>query len=562
MKRIFLLLLSVIIIQSCKSSFEKTLASKDVEKKTVAAFKYFEDEDYYKASDLFKALIQEVDRGAEVEKMFYYYALCDYHLEDYGLAAYEFERLIQKFPRGNYTEEAQFLIGKSNYKEAPSYQLDQDYTKRAIESFQLFLDRYPNSDKKDEVNKYVDELTYRLEKKAFLQAKLYYKTGDFQSAAVALEDVLNDFPDTRHHEEVYFLITKSKFLLAEKSVESKKIKRFKAASASAQAFIKKYPEGKDVNEAIKLKEESAAEIVRLKLDLPKFYFEKGQYDEAVDLYVRLIRQERDADKKNELSLLLFKVYHAKSRNVATEKKLDAYQELMDFMKDLNPAQVAFLNSSARDEVESSRLGYELQKSSSAYTLYKEGKYYHSVQAYKKLLELDAVANKEKHVYFLMLSTYKLSEKLEAKVRKYHLDSVIIFSKAYQVDWSSTSNSYSSKANRLVRKTNEDLEAYPILLVSGPMDNSDYKTAINRAQKLITSNISEKDKEEVVYLLIAAAVKHAKQGKRFERFSRFEYAEKLLSQYSSLVQDEEKKGELAKLKHKIEKGITKYQIKEE
>jgi len=65
MQRIILLLFALIMMVSCKSTFEETLKSKDVDKKKAMAFEYYEDEDYYKASDLFKVLIQDVSGGVK-----------------------------------------------------------------------------------------------------------------------------------------------------------------------------------------------------------------------------------------------------------------------------------------------------------------------------------------------------------------------------------------------------------------------------------------------------------------------------------------------------------------
>lgn len=562
MQRIILLLFTLTLMISCKSTFEETLKSKDIEKKKAMAFEYYEDEDYYKASDLFKALIQDVSGGSDVEEMFYYYALCDFYLEDYGLAAYEFERLIQKFPGGKYSEESQFLIGKANYHEAPPYQLDQDYTKRAIESFQLFLDRYPESEKRKEVNNLVDELTARLEKKAYLQAKLYYKTSDYKSAAVALNNLLSDFPDTKHHEEVNFLIADAKFLLAERSIESKQIKRYKDAVKAANTFNKKYSDSKWNSKAIDIAEEAKSEVKRLKLDLPKFYAEKGNFDEAIDLYVTLIRHERNLEKKNELILRLFQVKHKKARTVATEKKLKAYEELIAYIQEQKQPQLDYLNGAIKSEITSAKIGYEKQKSSSAYALYKEGKYFYSVKAYQKLLKVNELVNKEKHVYFLMLSSYKLADKYEAATKKVVLDSIKVRSTIYGTTWNDASKSYTRKVNRLLKKVNKDLLDYPLLLIESPISSGNYKKAISRAQKLINQDISKKDKEEVVYLLILASVKHARKGKRFERLGRYEYAGKLYAQYSNMISDFKINAKLSALKQKIDKGITKYQIKEE
>lgn len=547
---------------SCKSTFEDTLKSKDIEKKKALAFEYYEDEEFYKASDLFKVLIQDVKGGKEVEKMFFYYAMCDFYLKDYALAAYEFERLIQKFPGGDFREESQFFIGKSNYNEAPPYQLDQDYTKRAIESFQLFLDIYPDSEKRAEVNKLVDELTSRLEKKAYNQAKLYYKTSDYKSASVALNNVLNDFPDTDHHEEINFLIADSKYLLAQKSIESKQIKRYKDALKSASDFKKKYSESTYQKNIEKISKQSTVEIKRLKLDLPKFYVEKGNFDEAIDIYETLIRQERNEERKNELILRLFQVHHEKSRSVATEKKLDAYEALIEFLGDQKQPQLDYLYALNESEITSAKIGYEKQKYSSAYTLYKEGKYLYSVKAYQKLLKTKDLFNKEKHVYFLLLNSYKLSKNYEAKKRKEILDSIKIRSVMYGTEWTDVGNSYYSKVKRLLSKVDKDLLDYPQFLVSSPIANSNYKKAISRAQKLIKQDIIKKDKEEIVYLLILSSVKHARKGKRFERLARYEYAQKLYNQYVSIVENDKLILKISELKQKIDKRITKYQIKEE
>ena len=426
----------------------------------------------------------------------------------------------------------------------------------------MFLDIYPESEKRAEVNKLVDELTARLEKKAYNQAKLYYRTSDYKSAAVALNNVLNDFPDTDHHEEISFLIADAKYLLAEKSIESKQIKRYKNALKSAEYFKNKYAESNYLKKVESIKKISTSEIKRLKLDIPKFYTDKGNFDQAIDIYVTLIRQERNEDKKNELTLRLFQVHHEKSRSVATQKRLGAYEKLIEFLEEQKQPQMDYLNASNKSEVTSAKIGYEKQKSSSAYTLYKEGKYFYSVKAYQKLLETKELANKEKHVYFLMLNSYKLSQNYESKKRKETLDSIKIRSVLYGTEWTDVDNSYFRKVKRLLLKVDKELLDYPLLLVTDPMSNSNYKKAISRAQKLIKQDITKKDQEEIVYLLILSSVKHARNGKRFERLARYEYAKRLYSQYAPLVKNEKIILKISVLKQKIDKRITKYQIKEE
>ena len=96
-KNIFFFVL-VISLTSCRGKLDKLLMSNDVALKEQKAHEYFENCDYASASPLFKDLIQSYSTSAKVEKVYFYFAYCDYKLEDYMLAAYEFNKILEKFP--------------------------------------------------------------------------------------------------------------------------------------------------------------------------------------------------------------------------------------------------------------------------------------------------------------------------------------------------------------------------------------------------------------------------------------------------------------------------------
>ena len=83
--RNLIIISSILLLFACKSTYEDTLKSRDVEQKEKLAFELYENQDYYKASDLFKSLIQDKKTGLGIEKMFFYYAMCDYKMGDFGL---------------------------------------------------------------------------------------------------------------------------------------------------------------------------------------------------------------------------------------------------------------------------------------------------------------------------------------------------------------------------------------------------------------------------------------------------------------------------------------------
>ena len=552
----------LLLLFSCKSSFDQTLKSRDVEKKEKLAFELYEKEDFYKASDLFKSLIQDKKSGSGIEKMFFYYAMCDYKLGDFGLAAYEFERLIQKFPRGIYTEESQFYVGMSNFKKSPPSFLDQDYTYRAIESFQLFLDKYPNSNRKEEVNNKVDQLTRKLELKMYRQAKLFYQMGEYKSSSVFFDNLLIEFPDTEFAEEVNYLIAESKFRLAKKSIESRQIERYKKSVSAVKIFNNKFQESVYKNRVLEIKQRSQEEITKLKKELPDYYHKIGDYDKSISLYETLLRRAKTSSEKNNYALRLFNVIHTKSQKANTQNKVENYTALIDYYSQLSESSRDFIKTKASKELESAQLGYNNYKINAAYLLYKEGKYAHSISQFKKLIHDTTVKNNGRNWYFFLQANYKLSTGQEASARKLQLDTIMTYWPKVEELRAMSPSSYDAKMKKIKIKVQNELKAFPVALVKEPYDDGRYKLALGRAQKELRKKITEKDEEEIVYLLIASAFKYAKKGKRFERYERFDNARKLLKLYSVKLKNESLKEKLSKLDSKITKGLTKYQINEE
>ena len=67
-----------------------------------------------------------------------------------------------------------FLAAKSYYHLAPNYSRDQTDTNLALEKLQAFINQYPETTFLAEANQCIKELDYKLERKAFEIAVLYY----------------------------------------------------------------------------------------------------------------------------------------------------------------------------------------------------------------------------------------------------------------------------------------------------------------------------------------------------------------------------------------------------
>lgn len=255
-------LLSLVSI-SC-SEYNKVLKSNDLNYKFDMAKKYYERKKYNKAYPLFDELLNLYRGTAQAEEVYYYYSMNLYKMEDNLLAAYHFKNFYKTFPQSKYAEEAAFMTGYCYYLESPVYSLDQAYTLKAINELQLFINTHPRSSRIDQCNELIIELRRKLERKNFERAKQYYTTMQYQAAVVALNNVLNDFPETKFREEILLLLLRSNYELARFSVESKKLQRFIETKTACDDFLERYPESKFAKEAREIKERALSQIQFLK----------------------------------------------------------------------------------------------------------------------------------------------------------------------------------------------------------------------------------------------------------------------------------------------------------
>lgn len=247
---VFSLIIGVFLItglSGCKSKFEKIRASNNIQMKYQEAVKYYEKEKYAKALTLFEDLVARYRGTAEAEDLYYYTSYASYRLKDYISARFHFKQFADNYPNSPRAEECRFMSAYCYYLDSPRSNLDQDNTKKAIEQLQLFVNLYPESERADEAGTLIQDLREKLEKKAFDNAKLYYNMGlpdDYRAAVIALENVLKIYPDTKHSEEIEFLLVKSQYLFADNSLPRRQEERFNQMLDYYENFSDRYPESK------------------------------------------------------------------------------------------------------------------------------------------------------------------------------------------------------------------------------------------------------------------------------------------------------------------------------
>lgn len=257
MKDKILFIIGILLLStSCAHEFNQVYKSNDYDYKYEYAKRCFADGKYLQAINLLNELVT-IQKGTDnAQESLYMLALAEYRYKDYETAAICFKKYLQSYPKGVYAEMASYYIGQSLYMDTPEPRLDQSETVSAIAAFQEYLDVHTDAKMKSEAQDRLFELQDKLVKKELYNARLYYNLGtyfgncmnggsNYEACIITAQNALNDYPYTSMREDFALLIMKSKFELAEQSVEEKKIERYREAEDECYGFINEYPDSKD-----------------------------------------------------------------------------------------------------------------------------------------------------------------------------------------------------------------------------------------------------------------------------------------------------------------------------
>ncbi|MEW4924204.1 outer membrane protein assembly factor BamD [Algibacter sp. 2305UL17-15] len=268
MKYVFSILVLACLFSSC-SEYQKVLKSEDIATKFKFGDSLYKQGKYDKANRLFAQIVPNYKGKPQAEKLMYLYSKTFYHMKDYYVSGYQFERFVSSYPKSEKKEEAAFLSAKSYYMLSPRYSKDQKETKDAIEKIQEFINVYPNSEYVAEANTLVKELDFKLEKKAFEIAKQYNHISDFKASIKSFDNFVFQFPGSPLREDALFYRLDAAYKLAVNSIEYKKTAagivklkktRLEQAKEYYSAFKKAYANSKYIADAEKMASELDKEL--------------------------------------------------------------------------------------------------------------------------------------------------------------------------------------------------------------------------------------------------------------------------------------------------------------
>ena len=110
-----LFFLSLMILFTSCSDYQKLLKSDNVALKYEEAKKQFNDEEYARAVLLLEDILPFYRATKENEKVSYMYAYCQYGQGNNLVAAHRFKSLYDLYPYGSYAEDALFYYAYCTY---------------------------------------------------------------------------------------------------------------------------------------------------------------------------------------------------------------------------------------------------------------------------------------------------------------------------------------------------------------------------------------------------------------------------------------------------------------
>lgn len=303
-----------VILLSCKTEMDRAMKSADKDFILKVANEKFAKKKWSDALALYDRLPNLVAGTDDAPNVVFNSAYANYYDKNYRLAANQFKNFVISFPQDSRKEEAAYLSALCYYEGSLQYNLDQSNTESAITELQNFLNDYPDSERSKNITQLVDELTYKLEFKAFENAKQYFKMGEYKAAAVTFENVLEDFPATKLRPKIYDIILKSKYELAINSIYDLKKERLDNAIAYAKRVSTELPNTEYSKTADDLSAKLEAEKVKfaaLQVEVEK---RKAEYEEKV----------KNAEaKENEKKELAQEKHQAKMENAADQARRDS-----------------------------------------------------------------------------------------------------------------------------------------------------------------------------------------------------------------------------------------------
>lgn len=232
----------------CGSS--KETEGQPAEERYAAAMAKFNNGNYLEAAEDFKTVTVQYPGSLFADSAQFFIAECRYRREEFILSGSEYDLLVRTMPSSPLVLKARYMKAMSNYCLSPKSELDQKFTREAIDDFQTFIEYYPADSLAKIAAAKIIELNNKLAKKEYDNGKLYLRLEYFRSAIAYFDVVLDRYHDSDYADDA--LLGKAAALRARHD--------YSAALDAIALFFQKYPTSKLKSDAETLKSDIETDL--------------------------------------------------------------------------------------------------------------------------------------------------------------------------------------------------------------------------------------------------------------------------------------------------------------
>ncbi len=186
--------LLVLLVPACRKRQTIAPVIQDPEQALSDALADLDARRYVKAQEKLTFLIFNSPGSRPASDAQYWLAESYFAAGDYIRAETEFDFYLKSFPNGRFQEKASYRLPLCYFRSAPGHSRDQSRTIKAQELLVEFLDLYPGSEFRTEAESVLALIEQRLARREFDAAQLYFRSGEYRSALVYYQYVLDNHP--------------------------------------------------------------------------------------------------------------------------------------------------------------------------------------------------------------------------------------------------------------------------------------------------------------------------------------------------------------------------------
>ena len=225
----FLLFLFSVLFSGCGS--DDATKQLSAEERYELGMKAFKDEDYLAAIEEFKVVSIQYQGSKVADSAQFFMAESRYLHGEYILAAFEYDILIRNMPTSIFVSRSRFRRATCFFELSPQSHLDQNYSRKAIDEYQAFLEYHPADTLAPLAEERIVELNTKLAKKDYESGMTYMHMEYYKAATYYFDLVLDKYHDTQYAEPA--LLKKTEALMDRK--------KYADAKEAVDKFCAKYP---------------------------------------------------------------------------------------------------------------------------------------------------------------------------------------------------------------------------------------------------------------------------------------------------------------------------------